>query len=59
MFIRPFEKTDYPSVKSIYKQGIDSGNATFQTKAKEWEEWDNSMLSSCRHVNRGQVLHRA
>ena len=50
MFIRPFEKTDYPSVKSIYKQGIDTGNATFQTKAKEWEEWDNSMLSSCRLV---------
>ncbi len=50
MYIRYFKKTDFDAVKMIYQQGIDTGNATFQTQAKEWEEWDNSMLKVCRLV---------
>ena len=34
----------------IYQQGIDTGNATFQQTAKSWEEWDSSMLVTCRIV---------
>ena len=48
--IRQFEKTDFPNVKRIYQEGIDTGHATFQTKAKEWEEWDESILQECRLV---------
>ena len=35
MKIRDFRKSDFPTVKSIYQQGIDTGNATFQLKAKD------------------------
>lgn len=48
--IRPFVKMDFPCVKDIYQQGIDTGLATFQTKAKEWDEWDQSLIHHCRLV---------
>jgi len=34
--IREFSEQDFPHVKLIYQQGIDSGDATFQTRAKGW-----------------------
>lgn len=48
--IRKFEKSDFPAVNGIYQQGIDTGNATFQQTSKSWQEWDSSMLDSCRLV---------
>ena len=50
MKIRKFKKSDFSSVKSIYQQGIDTGNATFQNKAKGWNEWNASFLTNCRIV---------
>jgi L-amino acid N-acyltransferase YncA len=50
VYIRNFEQNDFDSVKDIYQQGIDTGNATFETQAKEWDEWNNSMLQVCRLV---------
>ncbi|MDA7759941.1 GNAT family N-acetyltransferase [Amylibacter sp.] len=50
MKIRNFKKSDFTSVKSIYQQGIDTGNATFQKKAKGWNEWNSSFLTACRIV---------
>ena len=50
LHIRNFKQSDFDLVKDIYQQGIDTGNATFQAKAKEWDEWDKSMLKSCRLV---------
>ena len=50
MKIRTFKKSDFSSVKSIYQQGIDTGNATFQNKAKGWNEWNASFLTNCRIV---------
>ncbi|MEE9272372.1 MAG: N-acetyltransferase family protein [Robiginitomaculum sp.] len=52
MKIVKFHDTDYPRVKDIYQQGIDTGQATFQTRAKEWEQWDASMMTKCRLVAR-------
>ena len=46
--IRFFEKADFPSVKQIYQQGIETGHATFQESAKDWPDWDNSVLPCCR-----------
>jgi phosphinothricin acetyltransferase len=40
--------SDYNDVKKIYLAGIATGNATFQTDAPSWEDWDKSHLSSCR-----------
>ncbi len=48
--IRTFEEPDFNSVKEIYQQGINTGNATFQETAKSWLEWDRSMLPTCRIV---------
>ena len=50
MIIRSFEKADFPELKEIYQQGIDTGDATFQTTAKDWPEWDNSTLEACRLI---------
>ncbi|MCK8105423.1 N-acetyltransferase family protein [Pseudoalteromonas sp. 2CM41L] len=50
MIIRAFAKNDFLAVQNIYQQGIDTGNATFQTKAKNWEQWNSSMLNCCRLV---------
>ncbi|MDC9523935.1 GNAT family N-acetyltransferase [Pseudoalteromonas sp. Angola-30] len=50
MIIRPFAENDFLAVQNIYQQGIDTGNATFQTEAKNWEQWNSSMLNCCRLV---------
>ena len=43
---------DWPAIKSIYQEGIATGNATFETNAPEWEKWDKSHLRDCRLVAR-------
>lgn len=48
--IREALPADYPGIKEIYAQGIESGTATFRTKAPEYEEWDGSHLPFCRYV---------
>ena len=50
VYIRYFEQSDFDSVREIYQQGIDTGDATFETQPKEWNEWNNSMLNVCRLV---------
>ena len=41
---------DWASVSEIYKQGIDTGNATFQQEVPTWDEWDKSHMVKCRIV---------
>ncbi len=43
---------DWPNVSSIYLEGIASGNATFETLAPTWEEWDRAHLPFARLVAR-------
>jgi L-amino acid N-acyltransferase YncA len=50
MQIRKLSPEDWQQVKVIYEKGIQTGNATFQTSAPSWEDWDQSHLSSCRIV---------
>lgn len=40
----------WPQVKNIYEEGIATGNATFQTSAPPWEEWDKNHLPHSRVV---------
>ena len=40
----------WPQVKAIYLEGIKTGNATFETSAPEWEEWNKAHVESCRLV---------
>ena len=43
---------DWPEVSAIYKEGIATGQATFQTTVPAWEEWDAGHLVHCRLVVR-------
>ena len=40
----------WEAVKKIYEEGIATGNATFQTSAPEWQEWDAAHVATCRFV---------
>lgn len=48
--IRAFSRADFEAVQAIYLEGIASGNATFQTRRKSWEQWQASMSEDCRLV---------
>ena len=40
MTIRGLRPDDWPAVRTIYEQGIRSGDATFETETPSWERWD-------------------
>ena len=44
--------SDWEQVRSIYLEGIASGNSTFETDAPSWQEWDESHLTIARLVMR-------
>jgi len=44
---------DWPQVRSIYLEGIGTGNATFETDAPEWDKWDIAHFREHRLVVRG------
>jgi len=43
---------DWNEVKSIYLEGIATGNATFETSAPSFEQWDEAHLLFARLVAR-------
>jgi L-amino acid N-acyltransferase YncA len=40
----------WPAVREIYRQGIATGNATFETELPDWEGWDSKHRKNCRFV---------
>ncbi len=40
----------WPDVKNIYESGLATGNASFQTSAPSWNEWDQSHLQHSRLI---------
>ncbi|MBW1298489.1 GNAT family N-acetyltransferase [Aquimarina litoralis] len=46
--ITSFTEQDWPDISTIYKEGIDTGLATFETKIPEWDRWNQSHINSCR-----------
>src|SRR5438105_2581961 len=58
ILITPIAPADWLAVRAIYLEGIATGNATFETKPPEWEEWDAGHLPDCRLVARrgGEIL---
>lgn len=42
--IRNMEDADWEIVAEIYKQGIDSGNATFEQQIPSWDAWNSDHL---------------
>jgi phosphinothricin acetyltransferase len=43
---------DWDAIRTIYLEGIATGNATFETDAPTWEAWDQGHLRDCRLVAR-------
>ncbi len=43
---------DWEQVRSIYLEGIGTGNSTFETDAPDWDKWDSAHLSEPRLVIR-------
>jgi L-amino acid N-acyltransferase YncA len=58
MELQPMRPDDWPTVRAIYKVGIATGNATFETAAPEWAAWDAGHLADHRLVARleGRVV---
>jgi phosphinothricin acetyltransferase len=48
--LRPLAPADWPAVRAIYQEGIATGQATFETAAPEWEQWDRAHRADCRLV---------
>jgi L-amino acid N-acyltransferase YncA len=48
--VRPMLPSDWPEVARIYREGIETGDATFETSVPEWEAWDAGRLAECRIV---------
>lgn len=56
--VEPMTQDDWPAVADIYRQGIESGDATFETAVPSREAWDALHLAAGRLVARegGRVL---
>ena len=50
LVFRAMNANDWTSVAAIYKQGIETGHATFQQEVPTWEEWNEAHLKQCRIV---------
>lgn len=48
--IAPMAASDAEAVLTVFAEGIASGDATFQTEAPGWAEWDASHLTAPRLV---------
>jgi phosphinothricin acetyltransferase len=48
--IEPMTAAHWPAVRAIYEQGIATGDATFETAAPGWEDWDAGHLDGHRLV---------
>ncbi len=48
--IIPIVQNHWPAVQEIYREGIATGNATFETELPDWEKWDSGHRKDCRFV---------
>lgn len=50
--------SDWDAVADIYRQGIETGNATFRQEVPSWEYWNAAYLKKCRIVaiENGEVV---
>ena len=50
LLIENMSPAHWPQVHQIYQEGIDTGVATFETRAASWKEWDHRHLPWARLV---------
>jgi L-amino acid N-acyltransferase YncA len=51
IMIREMSESDGERVLEIYKMGIETGNATFETEVPTWNDWDSKHLPHSRFVS--------
>jgi L-amino acid N-acyltransferase YncA len=56
--VQPLRPDDWPAVREIFEAGIATGDATFETVAPSWQDWDAAHLADHRLVARdgGRVV---
>ena len=52
MTIEKMQPSDWEEVAAIYQEGINTGNATFETQCPPWEVWNEKHRKECRFVAR-------
>jgi phosphinothricin acetyltransferase len=52
ILIDRMDTKDWSAVQAIHREGIATGNASFERDVPEWEQWDRSHLPVCRLVAR-------
>ncbi len=50
--IDELQPADWEAVAEIYRQGLVTENATFETEVPSWDAWDAAHLGHCRFVAR-------
>ena len=48
--IRPFTAADYPQMREIYEQGLNTGHATYETRSLTFEEFKAGKIMPSVHV---------
>ena len=48
--ILPMHPRNWPAVREIYREGIATGDATFEVELPDWEKWDSNHRKTCRLV---------
>jgi L-amino acid N-acyltransferase YncA len=48
--IIPMQPAHWPAVREIYREGIATGDATFEVELPDWEKWDSNHRKNCRLV---------
>jgi phosphinothricin acetyltransferase len=58
--VQPMRSCDAGQVLAVYQAGLDAGDASFETEAPSWEEFDAGRLPGHRHIaaseDTGEVL---
>lgn len=50
--IKKMKPTDWEQVSLIYREGIETGNATFEKLIPSWDSWVSSHIAGCNIVAR-------
>jgi L-amino acid N-acyltransferase YncA len=50
--IEAMKPADWPRVRAIYREGIATGNATFEIAVPDWANWEKAHRPDCRLVAR-------
>lgn len=47
--IKEMKSSDWDQISQIYKEGIDTDNATFETTIPSWSSWISNHIPGCKY----------